>query len=96
MSAREVTVVRKATGATLAVSTGITDNGGSSSEMFVVGLEDKVDGNFSAKPTLSKDLPKLESRTLLRKLLRNVFLLSEKWKNRERQFVKEVGICVGE
>lgn len=53
-SARDIVGVKRAVKAAPAVFTNNVQNGGHSSDMFVVGLDENVSSNFSAKATLRK------------------------------------------
>lgn len=56
VSAREITVVKQAAKAPVAVKTGIAENGDPNSDMFVVDLDEMVDGSSSSKATRSRAL----------------------------------------
>lgn len=54
VSGREVMAVRGSAKAALPFSSGSDENGGPSSEIFIVVLDEKTDGNSSAEATLSR------------------------------------------
>lgn len=60
VSARKIVVVKRAEKPTLAVSTVIAENGVLSDDILSVGLDQKSDGDLSAKPTLSRVFSKKE------------------------------------
>lgn len=62
LSAREVMVARCAAMCALAVSSGIAENGGLISDMFVVDLHKKVTGKSSASAILSTDFAKTKAK----------------------------------
>lgn len=66
---RETMVAKLADKVTLPIKNGVAENGDPSREMFDAGRDKKVDSDSSPMAALRRDLPKLETRTLLKKLL---------------------------
>lgn len=66
-----------------AVRSSIAESGGPSSDLFVVNMNENVHGSSSAEATLSRFLPRLETRTLSEKMLLTVSRLSETCENKE-------------
>lgn len=58
-------VAKRAPKAALGVYTGIAENGGPSNNMFVVDLEEKRDGDSSAKATLNRGFAKSRDENAL-------------------------------
>lgn len=67
LNAREVIAVKRASTAALAVSTSIAESGGLSSDMFVVDMNEKVDGNSSARVKLSRGSAKTGDENAFKK-----------------------------
>lgn len=57
-------VVKRAPKVAFAVNTCFAENGGPSDDMRVVGLDEKVDGSFSSKVTLSKGFVSTEDENV--------------------------------
>lgn len=59
VSARAFMVVKREVKAALAVKTGIAENDGSISDMFVVDYDETLDGNSSPKSRVSRDFAEI-------------------------------------
>lgn len=62
VSAREVLVVNRAANAALAVNIDAAESGDHSSDIFVVDLNEKVDGKFSTKNSLSRSFAEIRDK----------------------------------
>lgn len=63
----KIMAVRRAAKAAFPVSAGNAGNGGPSGDMFVVDVDEKVHGNFSAKATLSRESAQTEDENTFEK-----------------------------
>lgn len=62
---REIIAVKVSAKAALAVSTSIASSGDASNELLVARLDEKVEGSFSAKATLSRTSAKIRDENAL-------------------------------
>lgn len=88
VSAKKVTDTKATAKGTIVASKGIVENEIPSIEKFVAEQNDYVDSNSSAKAKLAEVLPRLERRTLLKKLLLIASWRNETSESRERKVVK--------
>lgn len=66
-SAKKIVFLKHVARTALAVITGITEYGSPRSEMFVADLDENIDGNTSAKATLSKGSAKIRDKNAVSK-----------------------------
>lgn len=69
----EFTVVKRVAKAALAANTGSADSVGPSTDISVVDRDERVDGNSSAKPTLSKGFAETRDENALKKAAAHCF-----------------------
>lgn len=82
VSTRKTVVVKHAARAAIAVNTDIAENGGLSSDMAVIDLDDEADGNSGAKATLSRTFAESRAGKFLKKRLLIVCRLNETTRSR--------------
>lgn len=68
--------VKRAAKSTLAIDTGIAENGISSGDMFFVDPDEKIDGFSSAKTTLSRGLVKIGDENYMKELVAHCVLVA--------------------
>lgn len=95
VSARTVVAVKGAVTTTLAASTGIAENSGLSSNVLVVVLDKKANGNSSAEAMGSRSVAETGDANTFKKLLLVMSRRIETCRTRKRKAVREAICCAG-